>query len=381
MLSVLLVVDSLDGGGAERHVTDLAAALHAHGVHVEVACSAAGVLAPALTRPPHVLGRRLVKRRGSPAYAARLARLVRALRPDVVHAHCHASAVAAALATLGTGARLVVTEHTEAPWRGPLARAQQRLVCRRADALLAVSRPVAARLVGTYGADPARVLLAPPAVRALPGHLPADLGADLPANLGADGRPVVGFLGRLVASKGVDVLVEAARLLPEATVVVLGDGPERERLLASAPPSVHVLPWRGDARALLPRFAVLAVPSRSDGSPLVVREAQLAGVPVVGSAVGGIPDLLAGVTGPPAAGLLVPPADPAALAAALRCVLTDAGLRSRLAAAGRVEAERHGAADMLVTVLAAYRPAELAGQARQAARPEALLDVPALPGR
>src|SRR5829696_6598545 len=144
-LSMLLVVDSLAPGGAERHVVDLARALTAAGHAVTVACSMGGPLAADLVCAGvrvEVLLDRLVKRRFSPAFARRLRALVRRERFDLVHAHIYASATAAAAAVAGSRVPLVMTDHTEAPWRGPSARLLSRLAYRRADHVIAVSSAI-----------------------------------------------------------------------------------------------------------------------------------------------------------------------------------------------------------------------------------------------
>ncbi|MBW3654363.1 MAG: glycosyltransferase [Actinobacteria bacterium] len=97
MRRILLVVDSLGVGGAERHVVDLARSLAARGEQVIVACSIGGALTSELEQagvPVRCLMGRLVKRRLSVIYAWRLRRLVRAERFDLVHAHLHAAAAA-----------------------------------------------------------------------------------------------------------------------------------------------------------------------------------------------------------------------------------------------------------------------------------------------
>lgn len=316
---MLLVVDSLDAGGAERHVVDLARALTQRGHTVAVACSVGGRLAAPLAAagvPVHELVGTLVKRRHSPRYAAALAALLRRSPVDLVHAHIHASAAAAAVACAATATPLVVTEHTEAPWRRGPDRAVGRFTYRRSARLVAVSSAIAAMLVSSYDVAPDRVRVVRPCVVPCP-----PVAGDRP-------RGVVGFVGRLVPSKGLDVLVAA--LPPGARLVVVGDGPARALLSAAAGPAVTFLGWRDDARALLSSFSVLAVPSLTDGTPLVVSEALAAGVPVVGSAVGGIPDLVtSGVEG-----LLVPPGSVPLLRAALSRVLSDPALAGSLGAAG-----------------------------------------------
>ena len=154
---MLLVVDSLETGGAERQVVDLAVAVRRKGYEVAVACSVAGELSDVLGDagiPVHPLLRRLVKRRLSVAYAWRLRRLLRRERFDLVHAHIYASATAAAIATLGTGVPLVITEHTEASWQGWRARWISRWVYRQAKHIIAVSTPIERRLIERDGVSP-----------------------------------------------------------------------------------------------------------------------------------------------------------------------------------------------------------------------------------
>ena len=367
-LRVLQVVDSLDPGGAERHVVDLAAELVRRGHHVEVAASVGGDLAGELERqavPWTPLMETLVKRRVSLEFAARLRRLVRGSKAggpkdggpqhggyDVVHAHLYASAVAAAHATAGSGPPLVVTEHTEAPWRSPEARRTSRWVYRRAARLLAVSSVIAEQLCQQDRVPRSRVQVVPPAIT--PASVPP---ASRPPRW--QGRPLIGRVCRLQPEKGVDVFLTAAALareqLPDARFVVVGDGPLRGELehLARMLLGEHVelLGFRPDARALIGALDLLAVSSRSEGTPLVVFEALSAGVPVVASAVGGILDQVRDGC----EGLLVPPDDPEALAGALVRAVREPGLAARLRRGARLRAERFPSSDMVDAIEAAYR--------------------------
>ena len=335
---VLLVVDSLDTGGAERHVADLAAALVARGDAVTVACSVAGPLAPPLERL-HVdvrplLGR-LVKRRASLRYARALRRLLHTESFDVVHAHVYASAVAAAIATAGTGVPLIVTEHTEGCWKRRRHHRASRLTYRRAARVIAVSAAVRDLLVQRSGVRPEKVVCVPNAIVPAP-----SLPRRRPERRARGGRPLVGRVARLQPEKAVDVFLEAAArvapVVPEARFLVVGDGPARaelERLASSLGLDGHVrfLGLRADARDVIARLDVLVVSSRSEGTPLVALEAMEAGVPVVATAVGGLPDQIEhGRTG-----LLVPPDDAEALGAALVELLADPGRARVLGEAGR----------------------------------------------
>ena len=333
-----MVVDALHGGGAERHVLDLAVGLRERGWLVDVACSSTGRKRLPFHDagvPVHELVGQLVKRRVSARYAAALRTFIRRGAYDVVHAHIYASEVAAALATIRSPAELVLTEHTEAPWRGRTARLTSRWVYGRAAMIIAVSQAIRSRLVSDYAVPECRVQCLLPVGR------PADLpGPSQDPALEPPARSVIGFVGRLEASKGVDVLLRALpgvlRERPDVRLVVVGTGAEEPRLQGLAEQlgidaAVRFVGFRDDARALLTRFDLLVVPSRTDGSPLVVHEALEAGVPVIGSAVGGIVDRLAGG----AAGVLVPAGDVDELTAAILALLADPARRAQLAAAGR----------------------------------------------
>ncbi len=366
-LRLLLVVDSLEVGGAERHVVDLAAALRRKGHEVEVACSVAGGLAQRLQEagvPFRPLTERLVKRRVSPAYARGVGRLLREKRFDLVHAHIYASAVAAAIATRKTGPRLVITEHTEASWQTWWTRRVSRWAHGRASHTIAVSTPIRRRLIEKDRVPPDRVSLIPNAVIPAPDD-PPDLSGTLP-----DGwleEPLVGVVARLQPEKGVATFLKAAALVskasPGARFLVVGDGPLREELRdlvgrLGVEDRVRFLGYRTEARALIRLLDVLVVPSLTEGSPLIVLEAMAACVPVVASAVGGVPDQARHGE----EGLLVPPGDPEALAGAMDELLRDPRRARRLGAAGRRRTENGFSHETLVRRIEGVYRAVLEGK-------------------
>jgi glycogen synthase len=147
------------------------------------------------------------------------------------------------------------------------------------------------------------------------------------------------FVGRLAEQKGVRTLLAAARLV-DAHVVLVGDGPERKRLEQRAPERVHFVGFvpHEQIPAILANGDVLVLPSRYEELGAVLVEALWAGLPVVASRVGGVPEIVRdGETG-----ILVPPGDPRALAAALNRVLGDEALAQRLRANARSERDRWG---------------------------------------
>lgn len=156
-------------------------------------------------------------------------------------------------------------------------------------------------------------------------------------------RPYALGLGRLVPQKGFDVLLDAfARAgLDEVDLVIAGEGPERtslERAAAGFGLAGRVQFFgradRAQVAALFKGCLFFALPSRQEPFGIVSLEAMEAGKAVIASATGGVPE----VVSDGATGLLVPPGDPAALAAAMRRVASDAGLRDSLVAAGRARA-------------------------------------------
>ena len=288
----------------------------------------------------------LGKLEGAAFYALlpfRVARELRTFRPDAVLAQGgqETSLVLLGRALARSRAKVVLDVHGDwhaatrlygSPARrafAPLGDWLARTAVRKADAVRTISAYTTG-LVRAEGVEPAAVF---PAFMDLEPFLESEPAA-LPE------RPVALFVGVLERYKAVDVLAEAwRRAAPQvsgAELRIVGRGtlaPEVERLVASSGGRVSwVESLPGDAVAgALDRATVLVLPSRSEGLGRVVVEAFCRGRAVVGSNVGGIPDLVTdGETG-----LLVPPDDPDGLAAALVRALSDQALAERLGAAAR----------------------------------------------
>lgn len=161
------------------------------------------------------------------------------------------------------------------------------------------------------------------------------------------------FLGRLCPEKGILDLIDASAALanefPELRVVCAGDGDIaslRKRAAALGLNHNVVFPGWVDGPVkdeLLARASIFVLPSYAEGLPIGVLEAMINGIPVVATAVGGIPDALGSE-----AGLLVPPGDPAALAAAMAALLRSSELRRRMGSAGCHRAEACYARDKVL---------------------------------
>lgn len=154
-------------------------------------------------------------------------------------------------------------------------------------------------------------------------------------------EPILTVIGRLSHEKGHHILLDALSRLRDRPwrLLAAGDGISREKLQAQAAANgiEKRVEWLGllpDVRPLYALTTVFVLPSLSEGSPNVLLEAMAAGAPAVAAAVGGVPET---VTDGESA-LVVPPGDPAALAAAIARLLDDPALAARLAAAGRERA-------------------------------------------
>jgi glycosyltransferase involved in cell wall biosynthesis len=338
-------------GGTGRHVAMLAEGCAARGLAVSVfGPGATRSLFPAVAFAPVDIADRPRPARDAAA-VLRLRRLLARHAPDVVHAHGLRAGAAAAFALAGPRGRrprpggrrprpaLLVTVHNSAPpgtVSGAVYLVLERLNARRADAVLCVSADLAGRMRRAGARDVALATVPAPAAA----EPSAEAIGKARADIGGCGRPVVLAVGRLARQKGFDTLVDAAIILrdrdPRPRLVIAGHGPLADPLSArsaAAGADVRFLGERADVPALLAAADVVVVPSRWEGQPLIVQEALQAGRPLVASRVGGIPAL----TGE-AGALLVPPDDPARLAAAVASVLDDPVLSGHLASAAAARA-------------------------------------------
>jgi glycosyltransferase involved in cell wall biosynthesis len=262
-----------------------------------------------------------------------LAALMRRERPDIVHANSSKAGILGRLAAVLAGVPVrVFTAHGWAfnAASGPastLYRWADRLMAPLTSVTICVSEREREAGIAARTCRAGRTVVIPTAV---------DAGAAPPVR--REGRaPVVVFVGRLAAPKDPVTLVRALAAVRGSafTARIVGDGPERpaveaEIRAASLLEHVELAGERRDVRRLLEDADVFVLSSRSEGAPLSILEAMAAGLPVVATAVGGIPEIVDDGT----TGLLVPPGDAAALAAALERLLADAGLRARMGAAG-----------------------------------------------
>lgn len=228
-----------------------------------------------------------------------------------------------------------VYQTAKLPRQLALFRAYYRYAVRRADAVIAPSSHVAG-LVGGWGVPAQKIHVI---YNAIPdsGLSETDRGV-LRGELGLPPeRPVLVSVARLAPVKGVDVMIRALPAIPDAVFVVVGDGPSQadlEALAASVGVADRVLFVGRQEHEAVMRYIraadVFVLSSRTEGLSHVLLETLLVGTPAVATRVGGNPEVLTDAVN----GLLIPPEDPDALAAAIRRLIDDPALAARLAEAG-----------------------------------------------
>lgn len=340
---ILHVLAPGEFGGLERIVQTLATGLpsRGHEIHV-VSVAAEPRAAEAFLAPLDAAGvvTHVIDDPGRARERAAIGALCRRLRPDVVHTHGYRPDVLDAGAARRLGIPVVSTAHgfTGGPLRNRFYEYLQRRAFRRFDAVIAVSRPLTDRLVQA-GVPRARIHTVPNAWRRSAPPLHRDAARQ---QLGLPREAfVIGWVGRLSHEKGPDVLVNALPRLNDLPVLVsmVGSGPEESSLQARAQKFgvTDRIRWHGavpEAERLFTAFDVYALSSRTEGTPVVLFEAMAAGVPVVATRVGGVPDVVS-----IREAVLVRSDDPVALAAGIRDVYWGTAAAARRASSARLRLE------------------------------------------
>ena len=341
-------------GGISRHVAQVTEALDGADMTVDVA----GPPDLPLEMPKAVLPVRVPNGpvRGHRAAIRRLRAIVAGGGYGIVHAHGLRAGIDAALAARGL-CPVVLTVHNlvhpEIAGRGKylLYRRAEGLAVRLTDHTFAVSRDIASHL----GSRKVEVLYlgigGPPAVSRGRAAVRDELGV-------REGERLVVTASRLAPQKALPVMFEAlAATRTPFVLAVLGTGPQEDELRAAAAEQgigerVRWLGFRPDVADYIAAGDVFCLSSVWEGVPLAAQEAILLGVPVVATAVGGMPELVEDAV----TGRLVPPRDPAALAAALGQVLANEALRKTFADGARANLQQRFSTERMLARLAAeYR--------------------------
>jgi glycosyltransferase involved in cell wall biosynthesis len=340
MARIALVCEPPDGGAAE-HVAQLVRGLPAHG-H-EPVLFAPEAFAPAVDFVPLTFRRDYGHPRDDARALLRLARELRAF--DLVHAHSAKAGVLARLAGWSARRPVVYTPHGF-PFVGEMREAR-RVFSHAVERLLA---PPTAAIIGVcaFERDLARANQLHPRMLAVVhnGSPPCEPRAREPGF-------VVGAVSALRRGKGVDVFLDAAPAIlaavPEAELVIAGDGPQEAELKAH--PNAGLVRWesyRPPASNHLGELDVYVLASSWEAFPIGPLEALACGVPQVVTEVGGTREAVV-----PETGLLIPPRDPGALAAAVVELLQDTPRREAMSVASRERHAAHFTVDRMVAGTAA----------------------------
>lgn len=303
----------------------------------------------------------LCKRRWDPRMIARVCKIVQMRKIDVVHAHGFKADVYCYAALRSTSIPIVSTCHNwiENGLALSLYGVLDRFVLRYFDAVAAVS-PAVSLILRRSGVADAKIRL-------------IDNGVDLSrfenawpklrAELGIGNASVIGFVGRLSPEKGLKHLLWAASSIfhehRDATLVLVGDGPERGALQKLAlelgiSHRTHFIGQRSDMPEIYASFDVLVLPSLTEGLPLTLLEALASRRAVIASSVGAVPNVVAHAT----TGLLVRPGDVNGLSTSIKRLLHDTALRTRLGQEGyALVTRRYSSTAMTREYLAVYQEA------------------------
>lgn len=337
-MRILQVIARMNVGGTARYLDCLVDGLQHRGHELQLATGFVQgdevedncVDGLPITRVPS-MGRALDPRTDLKA-RAELAQIIRDFQPDLIHSHTFKAGLLTR--TLAPRIPHVHTYHghpfVDPEFSGAKAKiiaVIERVLAQRADALVSVGERVGRDLVAKgVGTAEQFVSIAP----AIP---PLDLvrRAEARAELGiAEDAVVVGWLGRMIPVKAPERVVALARALPEVTFIMGGGGPLLEVTQAAAPPNLRVMGWM-PAALVYGASDIALLTSVSEGMPVALIEAQMAGIPVVCTDVGSAGEVvLDGRTG-----FVVPPDG---LASAVGQLASDAALRATLGAQAETEA-------------------------------------------
>lgn len=353
MRIVYLVTRSDDVGGAQVHVRDLAAAMRRHGHEVWVLAGGGGTFARAL--PGWGVEYVTLRHLTAPIHPwhdlrafAELRAALERIRPDLLSTHSTKAGILGRMAGWRLGIPTVFTAHGWAftpgvpRWKAGLYRPFERLAAPLARRIITVSEFDRELAIRERVADPERLVAIHNGMPDIPAALRADPGA-APARLA--------MIARFEPQKDHATLIQALAGLPDLpwTLDLIGDGPLLPAVTRSCEEHglaarIHFRGAVEDVTPLLARAQVYLLISRWEGFPRSILEAMRAGLPVVASAVGGVPEAVEeGKTG-----YVVPRGDAALLRDRVRRLVSDSALRAKLGASGRAAYEARFTFDRMV---------------------------------
>lgn len=352
---ICVLITELGIGGAQKVLADVVTALPRDKYQVQVACLFnPGATAARLQDAGIEVVDLQMHSRLDWLVLWRLWRLLRQSSPDILHTHMfHANLVGRLSGTLANVPYIISTEHTMGQ-EGRIRRLLNKITSALCDRVIAVSQSVGTYAMEVIGIEASKVIVIANGIdvnrytsRLSPREARGRVG--LPA-----GAAVIGTVGTLRKVKGTSILLRAFAGLhprwPDTRLIIVGDGPERNNLQSLAQSlrierSTIFTGERADVTDFLAAMTVFVLPSYWEGFGLAAVEAMAAGLPVVATRVGSLPEvILEGETG-----LLVPPSDPAVMAAAIEHLLANPDLGSQMGQAGRQRALVNYTRERMVT--------------------------------
>jgi glycosyltransferase involved in cell wall biosynthesis len=336
-MRILYVITKANWGGAQKYVYELARAAREAGHDVSVAYGETGALLEKLADagiPAHAVPgmRNEASFAALRAAEAALYELFRTARPDAVHLNSSLASVAGAAAAKRAGiARVLFTSHgwafneSRPLWQRAVIRLLSWLTVLRSTATICVSDAIR-KDIAWMPFTHRKLVVIPNGVTCATRMSPEEARARL--SLPMTGVFAVGMLSELIPTKRVEDAVNAMKSLaedhPETHLLVMGEGPERERLEtlireAGLEEQVRLAGFVKDGASFLSAFDLFLHSSRSEALGYAVLEAGCASLPVVATRVGGIPEIIPDDS----YGLLVPPENPIALAEAMKSLVED----------------------------------------------------------
>ncbi len=356
-LKILHIITRLDMGGSAESVLQLASAQKIRGHEVAVAYGLTtdhqdpsffdrtgipGYYIPELIRE--------ISPVNDVTALGRMWALARKFRPHVIHTHATKAGIIGRIG--GRLAYCPAIVHSPqghifyghfSPERTDFFVKRERFASRFCDRLLPVTETEAEDYIRLKVAPREKMVAVPMGIYLGRFKNPSKTKAEMREELGIHpDTPVVGWIGRLDPIKDCHTFISSfrhlERKLPGVRYLVVGNGEERSAILQRVedmPGKVVMTGRRTDISELLTAMDALALTSLNEGLGRVIVEAMTAGVPVVATAVGGVPEILGG------AGVLVPTREPEALAGALQNMLANDAFRAELVEKGRKRAERY----------------------------------------
>jgi glycosyltransferase involved in cell wall biosynthesis len=368
----ICLVTEAAGGGVGRHFLDLAEGLAVRGLDVVAIYSPQRCDASFRQRRSTIHGVRFVelrmRRAIHPLDALDVRRLIASIRThgpvDLIHGHSSKGGALARLAARWLGVPSIYTPHafvtldpTLTSWKRTLYGRIECWLARRSAGLIAVSEDEA-RHACELGIDPRLVHVVHNGLGPIE-FLPRKTARDR-LGLSPDDF-VIGFIGRLVAQKAPDLLIDAFTIVvrqnPNARLLMIGSGPlegdVRRRIAQHGLGERVTLPGDIVAPPCMRALDVFCLPSRFEGMPYVLLEAISAGLPIVSTRVGGVTSCVDDGSN----GFIVEPASAVTLANGLVRLADDAALRQRLSAVSAVKAQHFSAERMIEETIAVYERA------------------------